>query len=72
MQGYEWVIHPSCVNAIHDFGNYIWKLDRNGNTTDVPEHEFSHSPDAARYAMSGFRGAVRIDPGNRLLLGARA
>lgn len=72
MQGYEWVIHPSCVNAAHDFGNYIWKLDRNGNTTDTPEHEFSHSPDAARYAMSGFRGALRIDPSNRLLLGARA
>ena len=71
MQGYEWVIHPSCTFTAHDFFNYTWKLDRNGQTTDTPEHEFSHAPDAARYGMSGFRGALRIDPSNRAILGVR-
>ena len=70
MQGYEWVIHPSCVNAAHDFGNYTWKLDRNGNTTDTPEHDFSHFPDALRYAVSDFRmGGFRIDASNKRYLG---
>ena len=71
MQGYEWVIHPSCTFTAHDFFNYTWKLDRNGQPTDTPEHEFSHAPDAARYGMSGFRGALRIDPSNRAILGVR-
>ena len=71
MQGYEWVIHPSCTFTAHDFFNYTWKLDRNGQTTDTPEHEFSHAPDAARYAMSGRRSVMRIDPSNRAILGVR-
>lgn len=71
MQGYEWVIHPSCTFTAHDFFNYTWKIDRNGQTTDTPEHEFSHAPDAARYAMSGRRSVMRIDPSNRAILGVR-
>ena len=65
MQGYEWVIHPSCTFAAHDFMNYVWKRDKSGQPTDTPEHEFSHAPDAARYAMSGRRSEV--DPSNRML-----
>ena len=68
MQGYEWVIHPSCTFTAHDFFNYTWKLDRNGQPTDTPEHEFSHAPDAARYAMSGRRSGMRIDPSNIRML----
>ena len=68
MQGYEWVIHPSCTFTAHDFFNYTWKIDRSGQPTDTPEHEFSHAPDAARYAMSGRRSVMRIDPSNIRML----
>ena len=68
MQGYEWVIHPSCTFAAHDFMNYVWKRDKSGQPTDTPEHEFSHAPDAARYAMSGRRSGMRIDPSNIRML----
>lgn len=68
MQGYEWVIHPSCTFAAHDFMNYVWKYDKSGQPTDTPEHEFSHAPDAARYAMSGRRSGMRIDPSNIRML----
>ena len=68
MQGYEWVIHPLCTFAAHDFMNYVWKRDKSGQPTDTPEHEFSHAPDAARYAMSGRRSGMRIDPSNIRML----
>ena len=68
MQGYEWIIHPSCTFAAHDFMNYVWKRDKSGQPTDTPEHEFSHAPDAARYAMSGRRSVMRIDPSNIRML----
>ena len=32
------------------------------------ENEFSHAPDAARYAMSGRRSVMRIDPSNIRML----
>lgn len=40
------------VNVIKDWRNYLWKLDRSGRPLNVPQHEFSHSPDAARYAIT--------------------
>lgn len=40
------------VNVIKDFRNYQWKVDRSGKSLNVPEHEFSHSPDAVRYAIT--------------------
>jgi len=33
--------------------NYRWKADRAGRPTNVPEHEYSHPFDAARYAVEG-------------------
>lgn len=32
--------------------NYLWKLDKNGKSLNVPEHEFSHSMDAIRYVIN--------------------
>jgi phage terminase large subunit len=40
------------VNVIKEYRNYLWKQDKDGKVLNVPEHEFSHSMDAIRYAMS--------------------
>lgn len=40
------------VNFIKDFRNYLWKVDRSGRPLNVPEHTFSHSPDATRYGIT--------------------
>lgn len=39
------------VNVIKEYRNYLWKTDKDGKVLPVPEHEFSHSMDAGRYAM---------------------
>ena len=40
------------VNLIKDYRNYLWEIDRNGVITDVPEHRYSHTMDAVRYAIT--------------------
>lgn len=42
------------VNIIHEYRNYLWMTDKDGKflSPNEPEHTFSHSMDAIRYAMS--------------------
>ncbi len=40
------------VNIIKEYRNYLWETDNDGNILDVPEHTFSHSMDAIRYAIA--------------------
>lgn len=40
------------TNIIKEYRNYLWKMDKNGKIINEPEHEFSHSMDAGRYAMT--------------------
>lgn len=40
------------VNIIREYRNYLWETDRDGKVLNVPEHAFSHSMDAGRYAMA--------------------
>lgn len=39
------------INIIKEYRNYLWKTDKDDKILNVPEHEFSHSMDAGRYAM---------------------
>lgn len=39
------------VNIIREYRNYLWETDRDGKILNVPEHQFSHTMDAGRYAM---------------------
>lgn len=39
------------VNVIKEYRNYLWETDKQGVILNVPEHTFSHSMDAGRYAM---------------------
>lgn len=51
IQNYEIIIHPRCKEFRHEIENYAWKVDKDGRTTDVPEHEFSHGMDSMRYGV---------------------
>jgi len=42
------------INIIHEYRNYLWKHDKDGNVMvnpSVPEHNFSHTMDAIRYGL---------------------
>lgn len=52
IQNYKIVIHPKCVNFYKEISNYAYETDRSGNRTNRPNHEFSHGPDALRYAVN--------------------
>ena len=51
IQNYRLVVHPRCQNVWIELNNYAWAKDRSGNATGKPDHEFSHSMDALRYAV---------------------
>lgn len=57
LQGVQYVQHQRIsvtkrsVNIIREYRNYLWKTDKNGKIINEPEHQFSHSMDAIRYAL---------------------
>lgn len=40
------------VNIIKEYRNYLWETDKDGRIINEPEHLWSHSMDATRYAMN--------------------
>ena len=40
------------INLIKEYRNYLWETDKEGKILNEPEHTFSHSMDAIRYALS--------------------
>lgn len=43
------------LNVIKEYRNYLWATDREGKILNQPEHIFSHSMDAIRYALETYR-----------------
>lgn len=43
------------VNVIKEYRNYLWETDKDGVILNVPEHTFSHTMDAIRYAISSLK-----------------
>ena len=39
------------VNVIKEYRNYLWMTDKDGRILNEPEHTFSHTMDAIRYAI---------------------
>ncbi len=40
------------LDVIKEYRNYVWMTDKNGKIINEPEHTYSHSMDAIRYAFS--------------------
>jgi len=55
VQAQQLSVTKRSVNVIREYRNYLWEIDANGKILNEPEHEFSHSMDAIRYALSTFR-----------------
>jgi phage terminase large subunit len=49
------------VNIIHEYRNYLWLTDKNGKILNEPEHTFSHSMDAIRYALTSLIHPIQSD-----------
>lgn len=50
------------INVIREYRNYLWKTDKNGKILNEPEHTFSHSMDAIRYAFSTLQAVEEAPP----------
>lgn len=69
IQNYKIIYDQHCVNFGHEISNYCWAKDKDGKTTDKPDHEFSHSMDAMRYGLAPFRNNSKaIHPNNIMML----
>ncbi len=57
LQGIQYVQHQRISvtrrssNILKEYRNYLWETDKNGKILNEPEHTYSHSMDAIRYAM---------------------
>lgn len=49
---YKLNIYAKSKNLIEEFGSYIWKKDKEGNSLNVPIDRYNHLIDALRYAVS--------------------
>lgn len=60
-QGILWVqdqrmsVTKRSTNVIKAYRNYMWKTDRDGKILTIPDHAYSDSMDAVRYAMESLR-----------------
>jgi phage terminase large subunit len=46
------------TNIIKEYRNFLWRVDKDGKVTNIPEHQFKHSMDAIAYGLSEFRKAA--------------
>jgi len=53
------------VNVIREYRNYLWLTDKEGKVLNEPEHAFSHSMDAVRYAMESANRTDNEQEANR-------
>lgn len=53
IQGWEIYVTKTSTNLIHEFRNYLWDSDRDGNRLNHPIKEFDHAMDAFRYGVFG-------------------
>lgn len=42
------------INVLKEYRNYLWLTDKDGKITNDPDHVWSHSMDAVRYAINSF------------------
>ena len=46
------------TNIIREYRNYLWKVNKEGITLNVPEAGFDHSMDAIRYGLDSFKSTT--------------
>lgn len=67
VQSQQVSVTKQSVNVIKEYRNYLWETDKDGRILNVPEHLFSHSMDAVRYAMNSLVALIqRMDMINQM------
>jgi phage terminase large subunit len=51
LKGYTINVHASSTNLIKELEQYKWKVDRNGDSLNVPIDSYNHAIDALRYLI---------------------
>ncbi len=51
LKGYSINVHADSKNLIKELSSYKWKVDRDGNTLNVPVDKDNHAIDALRYLV---------------------
>jgi PBSX family phage terminase large subunit len=49
-------------DLIKEYNNYFWEIDKDERILNVPEHIWSHSMDAIRYAIASLKNSVSFIP----------
>lgn len=59
MQQFDFLITKNSINLIEEFQNYKWKLNKDSQSTNIPEDKYNHGIDAVRYLiMSKYGGSA--------------
>jgi phage terminase large subunit len=67
VQAQQVSITKRSTNVIKEYRNYLWETDNDGRVLNEPEHLFSHSMDAIRYAMNSLVAMIqRMDMINQM------
>lgn len=60
VQGQNISVTKRSVNIIKEYRNYVWITDKDGIILNEPDHLYSHSMDAIRYALASIRNPDQV------------
>lgn len=60
VQGQQISVTKSSINVIKEYRNYVWITDKDGKIINEPDHLFSHSMDAIRYALNSINNPNKL------------
>ena len=57
------------LNLRKEYNNYVWITDKDGKILNVPDHQYSHCPDALRYGLENLdvTGRPTREDANRIM-----
>ena len=60
VQGQQISVSKNSTNVIKEYRNYVWITDKDGKIINEPDHLFSHSMDAIRYAINSINNPNKL------------
>lgn len=61
VQGQRISVTKRSLNIIKEYRNYLFIVDKDGKITNEPDHMFSHSMDAIRYAIASIKDPNQLN-----------
>ncbi len=60
VQAQQVSVTKNSLNVIKEYRNYVWITDKDGKIINEPDHLYSHSMDAIRYALSAINNPNKV------------